>query len=414
MQTRRKFISNISKAAVILNFPMIDAAKSAKIDNPYEGVDWKTVLPIPSTSHIHIGSQSKLDKVYNQFGLRHVPISNYYPSAPYYPARSIRENQFRVGQDFAIVKGGDFSRSGNQRWQDAKLQKGRFDWNKIIMGDPKWLNSLEEEEKKQLPFKLGEKVFTHVPSDLIISPNAEHHGFTNSSLHANGVGSLYSSGTFDAHSRFKTLEHGYFYGTGLPWDRAFKEMLDQLLFKDGGGVTINHPVWSSLDFNEVCRMLDFDKRVLGIEIFNDTCATGYGDPGKGWALKMWDEVLSSNRRCLGFFVPDHMLGRGRNVLLVPKFTEHECLKAYRSGAFWGAINGTGLAFTKIVLSGNKLVVEVNKESQLIIITNKGVDKKTYGKEIAFDIPADQRIKFVRVEAVDEISEQIFSQPIRFL
>ncbi len=393
---------------------MIDAAKSAKIDNPYEGVDWKTVLPIPSTSHIHIGSQSKLDKVYNQFGLRHVPISNYYPSAPYYPARSIRENQFRVGQDFAIVKGGDFSRSGNQRWQDAKLQKGRFDWNKIIMGDPKWLNSLEEEEKKQLPFKLGEKVFTHVPSDLIISPNAEHHGFTNSSLHANGVGSLYSSGTFDAHSRFKTLEHGYFYGTGLPWDRAFKEMLDQLLFKDGGGVTINHPVWSSLDFNEVCRMLDFDKRVLGIEIFNDTCATGYGDPGKGWALKMWDEVLSSNRRCLGFFVPDHMLGRGRNVLLVPKFTEHECLKAYRSGAFWGAINGTGLAFTKIVLSDGKLVAAVNRDSQLMIFTNKGIDKRNYGKEIEYAIPADQEIKFVRVEAVDDFSEQIFSQPIRFL
>lgn len=424
MSNRRKFITDISATilATFLTGVYIKGNAVSKlpfiIDNPYQHVNWETTQFVPSTSHIHIQGQDKLDRVYQNLGLRYIPISNYYPSTPYYPADKIRENQFRVSQDFMVMTGSNFSKKGSEKWDGMSLKNGPFNWNKIIMKNKEWYNSLAEEEKKQLPFKLGGRLFTNIPQDLIISPNAEHHSFTNVSLHANGVGSLYSSGTFDERNRFKTLEHGYHYGTALPWETVFKKILDNLIFMDGGGVTINHPVWSHLNFAVVCSMLDFDQRVMGIEIFNDTCATLYGDPNLGWALKLWDEILITKRRCLGFCVPDHSLGRGRNILLVPQFSEHECLRAYRKGAFFGAINGTGLRFNKISFEHNKLKVELNKESQIIILTDKGVTKKAFGNSLEYDVPMSAvgkpSILFLRVEAVDEISEHIFSQPIRFL
>jgi hypothetical protein len=191
-----------------------------------------------------------------------------------------------------------------------------------------------------------------------------------------------------------------------------------LLFKDGGGITVNHPTWSGLTFEEVVSMLDFDDRVMGIEVYNDTCATNYGEPERGWALKLWDQVLTTNRRCLGFFVPDHTIGRGKNILLVPQFTEHECLKAYRTGAFFGALNGDTLKFTQISLSDNLLKVELNNRASIRIVTNAGEAQKTNGNSVIYKIPADANgipiPAYVRIEAIDENSEQIFSQPIRFL
>jgi hypothetical protein len=216
---------------------------------------------------------------------------------------------------------------------------------------------------------LGDFIFTNVPGDVIISPNAEHHNFTNAKLHANGLGSLYSSGNFDAHDVFKTQEHGYAIGTGLPWEVVFKKILERLLFPDAGGITINHPVWSELPFEQVIAMLDFDSRVLGIEVYNDSSEIF---SGKGWSADMWDEILRACRKCFGFFVPDHTLARGRNVLLVPSSTEHECLKAYRAGNFYGSLIGSELQFRKICLHGNRVEVILSDPAVIHFITDKGL------------------------------------------
>lgn len=394
-------------------------AGETKVDNPYAQVNWDSFQQIASASHVHINDQEKLDKIVQQFKLRHIPISNYYPSAPYYPADKIRKDQFMVKQDFELMYNSDTAGKGRERWVNAKVMKGPFAWNDIIMDKENgWYASLPEEKQKLLPFKEGERVFTNIPDNVIISPNAEHHSFTNSSLHANAVGSLYSSGTFDARDGFGTFEHGYCYGTGLPWQEAFRRMIQGLLFPDAGGITINHPVWSSLSFEEVCQMLDFDNRVLGIEIFNDTCATGYGDPGKGWAVKLWDEVLKTKRKCSGFCVPDHAMGRGRNILLVPEFTEYECLKAYRHGAFFGAINGSGLAFNRIDLQQDKLVIAISKPGRIRVVSDVEEYTKSYSGSTATHIlPKDAAgiplISYLRIEAWDDSSEQIYSQPIYF-
>lgn len=420
MQTRKDFIRTIAGG---LAFPAMGSAnlfasdvwqgKSVKIDNPYAGVKWDRINHIPSTSHIHITTQEMLHAIYNDCGIRHLPISNYYPSAPYYPIHQIRKDQFKVKQEFAVM----FSAKDKN---GSRLEKGPVYWNDVIMDKNKgWYHKLPEALKEQLPFTEGGRLFTDIPGDLIVSPNAEHHSFINSRLHANSLGSMYSSGTFDQKNQFLTRQHGYSYGTGRSWEEVFTDIISALAFPDGGGITINHPVWSGLKLEEICRMLDFDPKVLGIEVFNDTCAVDFGDPTRGWSLKLWDEILKTGRRCLGFFVPDHTFGRGRNMLLVDHFTEHACLAAYQKGAFYGAIHGSGLRFNKISLQENVLTAETNKRSTIRLITNLGeVHKERAVEKVSFEIPLNtdgsQDILYIRVEANDDSSELIYSQPIRFL
>jgi hypothetical protein len=434
MNTRRDFVRKMIGGGVVLSHLHADAYSVTSapplpglaghsgphsIDNPYADVQWEKVKYIASATHVHVESQDKLDKIYHKFGLRHIPISNYYPSAPTYPIQSIRHNQFAVRQDFGLVYNADNSKKGGAKWAEGRFEEGPFHWNDILLKGPHaWVNELPADLQAKLPFELGDFIFKNLPSDLIVSPNAEHHSFTNAPLHACAPGSTYSSGNFDVHDVFKTQEHGYAIGTGLPWENVFRKMIDQLLFPDAGGITVNHPTWSGLSFEQVVKMLDFDARVLGIEVYNDTCATNYGDPGRGWALKLWDDILTSGRRCLGFFVPDHTVGRGKNILLAPSFTEYECLKAYRKGAFFGALSGSGLQFTRISLDNNELSVTLNDHADIRIVTDKGEAQKTSGKEAVYKIPAGTdgapAISYVRVEAIDEGSEQIFSQPIRFI
>ncbi len=427
MISRRKTLDYISKGAIMAAFgsiPLPIMSSSSQrydgylVNNPYEGLDWERITQIPSTSHIHITNQDQLNKYYHLRNLRHIPISNYYPSAPYYPLDKIRYNQFKVKQGFGVVYNANDAEEGKVRWEKGKFKEGPFDWNEIIMSEESgWYRQLPPEQKKEVPFELGEQVFKNIPDDLIVSPNAEHHSFTNSSLHANAIGSMYSSGTFDAHNRFKTFENGYCYGTGLPWQNVFEKMIDALLFQDGGGITINHPVWSGLTFEEVCQMLDFDIKVLGIEVFNDTCTT-FGDPTRGWAIKLWDEILMTGRKCLGFFVPDHTINRGQNMLLVSEFTEHECLKSYRHGAFYGVINGTGLAFKSISLANNQLEVTLNQDAGIFIVADqKQVMREGGANSYTYDIPLDTegrpQIKYLRIEAYVSTVERIYSQPIMF-
>jgi hypothetical protein len=422
MENRRNFIKKIIAGTMVAPLSKLYAGKSKKrkylIDNPYEGINWSRFQQIDSTTHVHITDQQKLDKICQNLKLKHIPISNYYPSTPYYPPDKILRNQFMVRQEFGTMY--DPDNKGKDRFKKGKYINGPLEWNKIIMHpETGWYDNLPEERKKQMPFEEKGPLFANIPEGVIFSPSSEQHTYTNSGMHACAVGSLYSSGTFDAHDEFQTKLNGYCAGNGLPWEEVFKRILDQLLFEDAGGITINHPVWSYLSFDEIAKMLDFDPRVLGIEIYNDLCATGYGDPNKGWGLKFWDQALSSGRRCLGFCVPDHTVGKGKNILLVPKFNEHECLKAYRKGAFFGVVLDNGLRFTNIELKQNTLLIETNRNSTIRLATNKGEAFKKAGRmKYEYEIPLNSEgqpdIMYIRIEAWDEESAQIFSQPIRFL
>ena len=63
--------------------------------DPYKGIQWQSVLRIGSANHMHMTNQKVLDNGYRH-GIRHFPISNYYPSAPY--DADTRPSDFRLRQ----------------------------------------------------------------------------------------------------------------------------------------------------------------------------------------------------------------------------------------------------------------------------------------------------------------------------
>ena len=212
-------------------------------------------------------------------------------------------------------------------------------------------------------------------------------------------------------------------------------MVDNLKFSDAGGITMNHPTWfTAFTDEEVCEMLDFDSGVLGIEIYNDYSALKnwyvypkYKAPDEamqGFSLNMWDRILSTGRKCWGFCVPDHSVEiefnkrngnwLGRTILLVPTFTEHDCLKAYREGQFYGCLQDNGLTLTEFKATNSSISVSTNKTAMIKFITDAAPSLTITGESVTYDLPTERDagdLNYVRVEVEDDSGECLFLQPV---
>ena len=262
--TRREFVA--STAAMAAAGGRLSASAGARTQTPprnrrpYSDLDWTKVVRVKTTSHGHCKNQAMLDSYIKRgFGL--ITMSNYYPSAPWYPAAKMTENYWRLHHEHAVMVNG-------------RRIEGPFDWNKIIA---QWKDTLPPEREIRLrqwyskyPYVEGGKIFKPLPEGVLEAPNAEHHGFlledgsSAQGLHICSPGSAFASGTFDAHNYGRTFSHGYHYGSGEFWGTAIDRMIAGLIHPDGGGVTINHPSWTKLDRSLLLKMLDHDPRVLGI------------------------------------------------------------------------------------------------------------------------------------------------------
>ncbi|MDP6778442.1 MAG: hypothetical protein QGI83_16930 [Candidatus Latescibacteria bacterium] len=381
--------------------------------NPYEGIDWSTVLRLGSATHMHMTNQETLENGY-RYGIRHFPISNYYPSAPYGP--DTRPSDFRLRQHWPA------------RMEDGSTLAPPINWNDIIT----WREDLDEPFRSEVPFQEGGKAFTYIPDDAIISPNAEHHGFSNSGSHICSPGSAFISGNIDPKERYHLRRHGFCVGFGGTWQEAFEGMIGGLVYPDGGGITINHPTWfSKLPEEQVLEMLDFDEGVLGIEVYNDYSARrdwfeseGYEPPDEsepGFSLNLWDRILSTGRRCWGVSVPDHSVARGtnwngRNVLLVSEFTEGDCLRAYRQGRFYGCLKDSGLTVTDLSATESAVSIAVNAAATIRFIAEAGIVAEVNGERATWEIPQKggrPYAKYVRIEVEDDSGERLFLQPILY-
>ena len=376
--------------------------------HPYKDVDWTTALQIRGTTHMHCKTQQDLDVILKR--IEFLTLSNYYPSAPWYPLSKMTENYYRLHHDFPVMVA-------------RKRVEGPFDWNKIV---GRWIKDLPPELQKEYPFKEGGKIFGQLPEGVLEAPNAEHHNFFYENgkriarLHMNSPGSLFASGTFDQweRRRFQTgVRGGYDFGSGELWSTAIDRMLAGLIYPDGGGVTINHPVWSSYDRPFILKILDHDPRVLGMEVIE-----GGGVNGETY----WDWVLATGRQCFGFFVPDHSIRRpdgtfGVNVLVTPERSVHACLKAYREGNFYGAKRGLNeLKFTRISFNGTTVEAQTDKPARLEVITGLGKVKSAKGTSVKWTMegqsnwsgPRQDAHVFARVKAyaLDGSGEELFSQP----
>ena len=110
---------------------------------------------------------------------------------------------------------------------------------------------------------------------------------------------------------------------------------------------------------------------------------------------------------------------GVNVLCVQEKTVHACLKAYRDGNFYGALNGLDeLAFTRIAFDGKTVTAATDKPARFEIITARGVVKEAKGNEVSWTVEKEAYWQgagyhvFARVKAyaVDGSDEVLFSQP----
>ena len=418
--TRREFVGSAVAGIVVgagrKAYPKAAAGASGttrpvppRNRRPYAGLDWSKVIRVKTTSHGHCQSQWWLDQYLKRgFGL--ITMSNYYPSAPWWPSAKMTKNYWRLHHDHAVMVNG-------------RRVEGPFDWNKIIRP---WKHTLSEAAAAKYPawaakypFTEGEKLFKPLPEGVLEAPNAEHHGFLLEdgtparNLHICSPGSAFASGTFDAHDLCKTYSHGYNYGSGEFWGTAIDRMIAGLVYPDGGGVTINHPSWSKLDRELMLKILDHDPRVLGIEAVE---SGGYNSE------KYWDWALATGRQCFGFFVPDWNIEKktcGVNVLCVQEKTVRACLKAYREGNFYGSLNGYDeLAFTRIAFDGKTVTAATDKPARFEVITARGVVKETTGTDVSWTVEKEAYWQgpglhvFARVKAyaTDGSEEVLFSQP----
>ena len=367
--------------------------------NPYCDVNWEKVHSITSCTHMHCTDQKILNR-YLESGLEFALLSNYYPSAPYYPLENIHVNTFRCRQKGYCFRG---------EWHKEEL-----DLNKTIA---QWKETLDPEIRAQLPFEEGPRMFPDVPEDLLQGPNAEHHWFTDAGvwLHICAPGSMLGSGHFDIPGKFGLAAHGYQLGAPVPWREGFRKLLDNLLTEDGGGIVLNHPTWSHLPPDFLCEMLDYDPRVLGIEVYNHNSEDSFSD----FSENLWDVILSTGRQCYGFFTQDHptvdQLWKGKIILLPEERTAQSCLRAMRQGRFYGCITGNGLRFTSMTFDGKTLRARCNRKATFKLICKKGVvEDVVTGTDFAYEVPEgkEKEMGYLRLTAQEgRAEEKLYAQAI---
>jgi len=367
--------------------------------NPYKGINWKIYKQVLNSSHMHCRIQRTLDRILDR-GVKFLTLSNYYPAMPVYP---IKNN--RLKEDFSAVTDG-LARNGKKVSKKRNLIK--------MICDPKtgWQGEIEPAAQVRL---LGNNIRTYklkINKDVIEAPNAEHYGFKSVSIHITSPGSTFSSGHFDGKDKYRLRQHGFLIGVGMPWPMVFDQIFAKLMFKDAGGVIINHPKRSHTKFKNILAFLDFDSRVLGMEIYNS---------GYSWNEELWDKVLATGRQCYGFFVPDHGAQSkndwvGLNILLVPKVTANECLKALRNGQLYGAILGKGIKFTSIKSNNISIKVKTGKAQKIEFITEKGIVKTVLSNKGEYTFPRKKNEKpdlvFVRVRAFEFADNKDYDKSVK--
>lgn len=473
------------------------AAPDPVIHNPYAGVDWETTTFVHSMSHYHSGRPPEQRQEAYDMGLRHLAFTNYYPAAPLYPADPEWQRQFPdatfspnsehasfIDSDVHANALGSLFRSGYGHpvhalpdavdpasIEGAPLVYTFDDVNTFDPAQP-WLGIYrldltvagERDPNAKVTVRGGERVewgtFETVGDGGVeIHPVAcSDSGCTTRSeqIYLRSLGSAIEvTVDYDAEvgqvRQFRLMQ-----GSNRPWRQVFRGILDGdttaqgetrgLLYPDGGGITINHPGQDSID--QYIEMLDFDPRVLGIEVWNDRRWFGVQDePPHDRYYQHWDDLLATGRRAYGFFVKDHRrYGQGRNVLLVPALEglpadqrERALLRAYRQGTFFGlmgasAVDGEGrvafpydrsdFRFSKIVVEDGpngrpalRVAVTGNDEERpelvLRFISDRGIESVHRTAEAVLPlVDADgSHPVYVRVEAFALPRTHLQGQPL---
>jgi hypothetical protein len=362
---RRRILSTVASlygAQVLLRQDVQTAEPKSEggLHDPYADVDWDKCNYLHSMSHQHTGQTAASCEEFYAMGYRHFAFSNYYPSAPTYPlpqaflakhadviaAPNAEQHSMpdaglhfnSLGSLLATGYGSSLSAAqlrtaplvhqfdGLQVFNEARPWTGvyRLDLTLTAIAEG-GLATLTVEGATECEFtgKFAAKALVH-DRPLKAGSHTIYFRTTEPHLHIQLV--------YDK-QQLTVAQCRLMQGTNRPWREVFRAALDGetiegrrtvgLLHADGGGITLNHP---TQDRKLYAMFLDFDPRVLGIEVWNQLTSgfgssKGFYDDSEGPHLhfyQLWDDLLRTGRRCWGFFVKDHnTFGRGRNVLLVP-------------------------------------------------------------------------------------------------
>lgn len=245
--------------------------------------------------------------------------------------------------------------------------------------------------------------FYTVPEGILGSPNSEK-------VRTGGGGHLNALGSF-------AIGNGWEEGAiSEPWNKIFDRIFSQLQYEDGGGVTLNHT--SDLNFDLRTAMLDYDQRVLGIEIYNNMADIDYGVENycQNYFVPFWDSILATGRRCWGFGAidwpdPNYLPWYGANMLIVPERTEHECLKAYRNGSFFVIIKDTGLRFTNITADSSHISCTLNENGTIEFVTQSGIVKTETGISSSYTFEQDDVYCRIQVKQGNDMTTYMYSNPV---
>lgn len=481
MMQRRQFLCSLAVAPAGFGFaahcPGAEQSAGFDLDNPYRDVDWSAWDYVHSMSHQHQGQTDASRDIFREMGYRHFAFSNYYPSNPTplpdaYRARhpdiiaapNAEQHSFTdVGLHFNGL--GSLLATGYGKSLNAKeLQEcpliHRFEKLNLFEDNPaRGVYRIDVTLKKigDQASSPSASLTAHGATECLRREQFPDRGpILNRPLKAGqhsislrttapklDVKLVYDK-TQLAVTQFRLMQ-----GTNRPWREMFRAALDGetingrreggLLYPDGGGITLNHP---KSDVAEYIPMLDYDPRVLGIEIWNQHHGFGFGSERGGdlnlHYYRLWDDLLRTGRRCWGFFVKDHLTyGRGRNILLLPPASELSAqereaaaLRAYRHGTFFGSVAASAVneygdvtapydysefRFSRIAVrrdpTGKATMLEVevagndgNKRpaTQIRIITDSGTTMIVDGPKAEFPLKRDPEGRlissFVRVEA----------------
>jgi hypothetical protein len=451
-------------------------------EDPYGDVDWDHWGTLDSMSHQHQGQTEASLDLFREMGYGHFALSNYYPSAPTYPlpdpwlarnpgiiaAPNAEQHSFldtglhanSLGSLLATGFGADVPSSlfGSspltRRFAVPNVFSGPRPWEGVYRLDlrfagtnPDAVATLSIEGATECAFRAGFEEKGRVAQRKL--PAGSHTLYLRAVTKEIDVRVDFDPAILTI-TQFRLMQ-----GSNRPWREVFRAALDGetvdgalrggLLHPDGGGITLNHPTGKRDDY---LPMLDFDPRVLGIEVWNQLTSgfgsnRGFYETAGGAApdhfLRLWDEILATGRRCWGFFVKDHnTYGRGRNVLLVPPLDsldpsarEAAALCAYRKGTFFGAVSSiatnetgevvapfdrSGFRFRRLALARGAngevkaLQIAVGGQDasrrpnvQIRVVTERGVSAVIDASEGEWILPRDATGRatpaFLRVEAI---------------
>ena len=396
------------------------------LQNPYEQVDWESCVPVHSMSHQHQGTTDGSRDGFREMGYGHFAFSNYYPSAPTYPlpaeysakhpeliaAPNAEHHSFTDSGLHANALGSMLATGygSTVRASDYATSPVLHDFTglNVFQSERPWLGvyrldiqlATTSKHPSEASLTIDGALECDFRRDFVPKGNVEARKLTA------GSHSIYLrtvAQTIHIELRFDTValqvtQLRLMQGTNRAWREVFLEAFSALQYPDGGGITLNHPTGKVKDY---LPMLDFDPRVLGIEVWNQL-TSGFGS-SRGFYdhsgepclhfYNLWDAILRTGRRCWGFFVKDHnTFERGRNILLLPDLTglsaserERAALVAYRKGNFFGSVAAMAVdAQGKVVapydrsefrFSGISVVRDASGRASAIRVTIAGHDHK---------------------------------------